>query len=425
MLIIPMGTDAPIYHWPFATVGLMVLNLALLIAVPPPNSHADAEDEEGVESVEAPTHNAFEKYALTLGHGLHPVQWVTHNFLHDGWFHLIGNLIFLWAFGVVVEGKLGLVRYLAVYLAIGTLHGALTQTIFLFSGLHGHAVGASAIVFGLLAICMVWAPRNEVHCTWILWVGFRVFIHQFYLRYTWLAGFYVGQQLLNLAWAGVKGTAVVSEAGHLSGALWGFLIGMGMLKMAWVDCEGWDVLTIWKKDRQLAKEWKLRGDRHERQNRSERAPRKHVVAEAQAGDEPSLEERSASAMKKIRKHLDSGDRTAALTAYDRATRTLPNWPAAPELVALIKEMHGHGAENDSLPLMRDYCRRYPDTAHRMRLKVAQVLIRDRQKPAAALGVLTEIPEGVLPAQLDAARRGLILQATKMRDEGVLELEGED
>ena len=424
MLIIPMGTDAPIYHWPFATVGLMVLNLALLIVVPPPAGPTIVRDEDGNVSIVEPPAGNFEKYALTLGNGLHPLQWVTHNFLHTGWFHLIGNLIFLWAFGVVVEGKLGPFLYLLVYLAIGTLHGAFTQTILLRSGLHGNAVGASAIIFGLLAICMVWAPRNEVHCTWILWIGIRVIVHQFDVRYTWLAVIYVGEQVLNLAWAGLTGRAAVTEAGHLSGALWGTVIGLGMLKMRWVDCEGWDILTLWKKNRQLAGDWKKRGEQLDRAKKSERAPRKHVVADVSGDEGPSLEERAASAMKKVRKHLETGDMASVVAAYDRGARMVPNWPDGPDLVAIIKEMHAKNAEVDSFPLMRDYCRRFPSSAHRMRLKVAQVLIRDRQKPTAALRVLAEIPVGTLPAQLDAARQGLIRQAEKMVHDGVLELEGE-
>src|SRR4051794_8902562 len=128
MLVVPTGTDAPIYHWPYATVGMMVLNAALLFLVPPPGAYAPEldEDDNVVESAEGqvPT---FERYALALGDGkVHPVQWVTHNFLHYGFMHLLGNLIFLWSFGIVIEGKLGALKYLAMYLAIGTLHGALT-----------------------------------------------------------------------------------------------------------------------------------------------------------------------------------------------------------------------------------------------------------------------------------------------------------
>ncbi len=60
-------------------------------------------------------------WGLTHGEGLHPVQWVTNNFLHGRIFHLVGNMIFLWGFGLVVEGKLGWWRFLLVYMGIGIL----------------------------------------------------------------------------------------------------------------------------------------------------------------------------------------------------------------------------------------------------------------------------------------------------------------
>lgn len=422
MLIIPMGTDAPIYHWPRATVALIVLNVACFFAVPPRIAEVSF-DEDGTEVVSPET--PFQRYALSLGDGLHPVQWVTHNFLHLGIGHLVGNMIFLWAFGIVVEGKLGMFRYLALYLAIGTLHGALTQTLFLRSGLDGvPAAGASAVIFGLLAICMVWAPRNEVQCTWIAWFGFRVFVHQFDLRYTWVAALYLGEQVLGLVLGGLTGQAVVSELGHLSGAFWGLAVGLAMLKLGWVDCEGWDVLSLWKKDRKLAKDWKRREARLDRQKKTERAPRRRADAGGEPA-EPSVEERSAAALKKVRKLVDMGDFASAVAAYDRSARMIPDWPDSPDLLALIKAMHARDGEGDSLPLMRDYCRKYPGVASKMRLKLAQVLIRDREKPAGALRVLAEIPEGSLAGQLENVRLQLIRQAERMREEGVLELEGED
>src|SRR4051812_8846087 len=134
MIVIPTGTDAPIYHWPYVTVALIVLNVALLFAVPPTPTVILLDEDEVVEEVEGPS--TFDRYALALGDGrLHPVQWVTHNFLHYGLGHLLGNMLFLWAFGIVVEGKLGPVKYLLAYLAIGTLHGALVQTLLIRSGL--------------------------------------------------------------------------------------------------------------------------------------------------------------------------------------------------------------------------------------------------------------------------------------------------
>ena len=75
--------------------------------------------------------------------------------------------------------------------------------------------------------------------------------------------------------------------------------------------------------------------------------------------------------------------------------------------------------------MRDYCRNHPATADWVRLKLAQILIRDREHPTHALRVLEEIGEGTLPASLESVRLALAGQARLMIEDGVLELEGED
>jgi membrane associated rhomboid family serine protease len=424
ILIIPTGTDAPIYHWPYATVGLIAINIAAFLFVPPVVSVADPDDAEQEVQVEP---SLYERYSLSLGQGLHPAQWVTHNFLHTGVFHLIGNMIFLWAFGIVAEGKLGVLKYLAAYLCIGTLHGALTQFLMLRTSMPGNAAGASAIIFGLLALCMVWAPRNELSCTAIILAGFRVFVFHWDVYYTSVALFYFGQQVVNLLLGGLTGSAVVSEMGHLSGAFWGTVIAVVMVKAGWVDCEGWDIFSLLVKRRELAKEWEKRGDRLDRQKESLKRSLKSekAVREAAAKDERNPEERAASALKRVRKLIDSGDYDAAVAAYDKAARTLVRWPSQPDLIALIKTLHEKKAEAQSIPLMRDYCRYYPDKAAKVRLKLAHVLMRDRQRPTAALRTLGEIPAGSLPPDMEAVRRKLEQQALKMQEDGVLELEGDD
>ena len=121
MIVIPTGTDAPIYYWPYATIALIVLNTALLFAVPPVAGNVRLnEKDEVIEDVE--TVSNFERFSLAVGDGrLHPLQWVTHNFLHFGFMHLAGNMLFLWAFGIVVEGKLGALKYLLAYLALSNV----------------------------------------------------------------------------------------------------------------------------------------------------------------------------------------------------------------------------------------------------------------------------------------------------------------
>ena len=60
-----------------------------------------------------------ESWMLSFADGMHPEQWLLSIFMHAGWMHLIGNMIFLWVFGLVVEGKLGWWRFIPCYLAIG------------------------------------------------------------------------------------------------------------------------------------------------------------------------------------------------------------------------------------------------------------------------------------------------------------------
>jgi membrane associated rhomboid family serine protease len=434
MIVIPTGTDAPIYHWPYATVGLIVLNVAMLFIVPPVSS-APALDENGDVIEGAQEVSNFERYALAIGDGrLHPLQWVTHNFLHYGFLHLAGNLLFLWSFGIVVEGKLGALKFLMTYLAIGTLHGAMVQALLMRSGLDGHAAGASAVIYGLLAVCMTWAPRNELNCTVIFIVGFRILVFQWDLYYTTVAILYIGEQLFGLVfWGSIGGKIMVSEMGHLSGAFWGAVMAVVLLKAGLVDCEGWDLFTIWARWWKLGRDWRQRGERleHEKKNlrrimkRRAGARAKSAADNGTGGAGPSQEERGAMAVRRIRSRIDEGDIQGAVEAYDQAARSLLNWPSQPDLLEMIKAMHARGAVRQSVRLMRDYCRFYPRESSRVRLKLAHTLIRDHQRPVAALRILQEIPAGSLPADLEMVRGKLAVMANQMLEEGVLELEGDD
>ncbi len=92
-MILPWGTDAPIYHRPVATIGVIVVNVLIFVAFPSP---------------------LHEDWMLELGGGIHPLQWLSNIFMHLGLGHLLGNMLFLWAFGIIVEGKLGALGFLAV-----------------------------------------------------------------------------------------------------------------------------------------------------------------------------------------------------------------------------------------------------------------------------------------------------------------------
>jgi hypothetical protein len=206
-----------------------------------------------------------------------------------------------------------------------------------------------------------------------------------------------------------------------------------LLKAGLVDCEGWDVFSLWARNRKLAADWKRRGELLDRINRPalRRGKSKAKTGTGSEADDASAEEtagenRGAAALRKIRRLIDNGDPEAAVAAYSKASRTLFGWPPPqPELYELIKAMHAQGAEVASVRLMRDHCQRYPRDSTKMWLKLAQVLLRDCHRPAAAQKVLREIPVGLFTGDLEKARLKLVTQAEQMLEAGVLEVEGDE
>ncbi|MCE9547458.1 MAG: rhomboid family intramembrane serine protease, partial [Planctomycetia bacterium] len=230
MFFFPFATDAPLYHWPIVTVLLIVLNTAIYFA------SGGYSAEPGVNS------RLAELLVLHFNH-VNPLEWVTNNFMHADVVHLLGNMMFLWPFGLVVEGKLGWWKYLAVYLGIGAVYGAVMQLAMFASGTkEGAALGASAVLFGLLALCVVWAPKNELKVAYAFMLTLSVRCGVYDMSIMAFGGLYVAWQVVCFALAKFH---VSSAALHLVGFAVGFPLGLAMLKLQWVDCEGWDLLSVW------------------------------------------------------------------------------------------------------------------------------------------------------------------------------------
>ena len=87
-------------------------------------------------------------------------------FLHGGWFHLIGNMWFLWVFGNNVEDSMGHGRYLLFYILCG-LAAATAQT-FASPASPVPMVGASGAISGIMGAYIVLYPRVRVHMLVIL-----------------------------------------------------------------------------------------------------------------------------------------------------------------------------------------------------------------------------------------------------------------
>ncbi|MEO1529178.1 MAG: rhomboid family intramembrane serine protease [Planctomycetota bacterium] len=217
-MLLPYSTDAPVYHYPFATIAIISLNAVLFLVT-------GMGDFQGSE------------WLILEFDRINPLQWVTAAFMHASWMHLIGNMIFLWCFALVVEGKLGWQRFGLLYLGLALADGAIGQIpMFLFYGGEGGALGASGVVFALMMVACIWAPFNDID--FILTWGW--FVSTIEIPLYGVAAFYVGKELLFvilLEWQ--MSTPML----HLMGAFVGVPFAIVMLKRGWVDCEGWDLFS--------------------------------------------------------------------------------------------------------------------------------------------------------------------------------------
>jgi membrane associated rhomboid family serine protease len=136
-------------------------------------------------------------------------------FMHGGWLHLIGNMLFLFVFGNNVEDRMGRLRYLLFYLGVG--YAATYAFAVLYANSVQTLVGASGAVAGVLGAYLYLFPRAKVTSL----VPFLFFIP---LRFpAWVVlGFWFLLQWLYFQGAGLAGDAEVAYFAHVAGFVLGF-----------------------------------------------------------------------------------------------------------------------------------------------------------------------------------------------------------
>lgn len=143
---------------------------------------------------------------------------VTSMFLHGGWMHLIGNMLYLWIFGNNVEDACGHGRFIVFYLLAGVAAAA-TQ-IFLHPNSTVPMIGASGAVSGVLGAYLMLYPRARV----LVLVPIFFFVRFFYVPAVVLLVVWFALQLLS-GWAtlGDTGGGVAFWA-HIGGFVAGIVL---------------------------------------------------------------------------------------------------------------------------------------------------------------------------------------------------------
>jgi membrane associated rhomboid family serine protease len=150
--------------------------------------------------------------------GRHLVTLLTSMFMHAGWMHIIGNMVFLWAFGPEIEDAMGPIRYLFFYLLSG-LVASLAQIIAMPSSTVP-SLGASGAIAGVMGAFLVTYPRDQIRA---------VLIFGFFARITFIpAALLIGLWFLIQFFSQVGAVADVQTGGvaytaHVGGFMFGVI----------------------------------------------------------------------------------------------------------------------------------------------------------------------------------------------------------
>ncbi len=144
-------------------------------------------------------------------------------FLHAGFLHLFGNMLFLWIYGDNVEHRLGSLVYLPVYLMTGMM-ATLFYSLFQFSS-SVPMIGASGAISGVLGLYFIWFPKNKVRVFLML---FPFFMDVVLLPARLVLGIYlIVDNLFPFLFAS-GGSGGVAHGAHIGGFLGGLGIAYGM-----------------------------------------------------------------------------------------------------------------------------------------------------------------------------------------------------
>jgi membrane associated rhomboid family serine protease len=204
--LLPWKEENTARHTPWAVYTLMLVNIAVFVVM-------------WSASVEAES-DWFYKYGLTAN-DWHWYQLITANFIHDGVFHLISNMLFLWLIGDNIEDALGPIGFLILYF-LGGMAGD-WWFVSANSNLAIPSVGASGCIATIAGACAVMFFSQPV----ALRVMFLVFtLTTIRLKAFWMLLLWFGMDVfLTFEGKGVMDAVQVNFVAHGAGFAFGFAAG--------------------------------------------------------------------------------------------------------------------------------------------------------------------------------------------------------
>jgi membrane associated rhomboid family serine protease len=217
--VVPLRDNNPTRIVPVVTYAIIALNIAAFVYQLSLGPYL-----ENFLRVWAVVPHTLTMYFAGEPTGLPFPAWITlitSQFLHGGFLHIAGNMLFLWIFGNNVEDKLGHIRFIVFYLACGVIAGLAQWFFSAYSVIP--SLGASGAIAGVMGAYILRFPRAEI----LTLVPLGIVFWTFRVPAFFFLGFWFVQQ----AFYSVASLNVPTNVGMQSGgiAYWahagGFVIG--------------------------------------------------------------------------------------------------------------------------------------------------------------------------------------------------------
>ncbi|WP_455234281.1 rhomboid family intramembrane serine protease [Thiogranum longum] len=214
--MIPLHDDNPTTLTPYITIG----SIAVCVLVFLWQLSLGDEVQRAIYSLGMIPATVFGDKSLPPELAIIP-PWMTaftSMFMHGGWMHLIGNMLYLWIFGNNVEDSMGHVRFVFFYLLCG-IAAVLAQAL-PDPDSAVPMIGASGAISGVLGAYLLLFPHARV----LVAIPFGIIVHTMRIPAGFVLGFWFLMQLLSSATAGDQQGGIAFGA-HIGG----FIAGMALI----------------------------------------------------------------------------------------------------------------------------------------------------------------------------------------------------
>ena len=161
---------------------------------------------------------------IRIVHGYGWITILTSMFMHASWMHIIGNMVYLWAFGREIEDAMGSVKFTFFYLIGGVV--AMMSQILGDPFARVPCLGASGAIAAVMGAFLVTYPRDRIRTI----VFFIMFFRVTFIPAALLIGFWFFLQILNFGSVATVRTGGVAYLAHIGGFLFGVITARLLVK---------------------------------------------------------------------------------------------------------------------------------------------------------------------------------------------------